>query len=172
MTPSDAQTAEWQRIVDNATPGPWTVYVGACELHINAESVTVCSLPDAGLDAGVHDADAALIAAAREAVPALLAALRDARAENERLQGLIPAIREGYEAGDQMRRELVDHLSSANDDLVEAEVERDQARRQLAELRARIEALCDEKERAYTSPLLRISEVRAALFPAEEAPSE
>jgi hypothetical protein len=86
QTPTPEQRAEWQRLADAATPGPWEFCPGGDNTGSDADLKLGSirgSVPGGGCyhlarvwnDGPNPEADARLIAAAREAVPALLSAL-------------------------------------------------------------------------------------------------
>lgn len=74
------QIAEWRRLAEAATPGPWSapVETGPTEVH-GATPVAITSL----VHSVAEKHDARFIAAAREAVPALLAEVERLRADYE-----------------------------------------------------------------------------------------
>jgi hypothetical protein len=79
---TEQQLADWQRLADAATPGPWFVDFAG---EIGEKFAIICDVARGswGSDAlnfGEDHATAQFVAAARVAVPALIAALRDARA--------------------------------------------------------------------------------------------
>lgn len=103
---SNEQLAEWERLANEATPGPWYAYVKT------EASVAIIKDPDDDSDDGSHirvtenryydaiaskktfedvctcgnveEKDIAFIAAAREAVPALIAEVRRLQSENDK----------------------------------------------------------------------------------------
>lgn len=93
---------------DRATEGPWGHHAHTHGLPSDGPT-HVCvfdpeDVPVAELDySSWGERDAEFIAHARTDVPALLDALDAAEVENERLRGLVPALREGYDACESMR---------------------------------------------------------------------
>ena len=116
----DAKRAEWRRLADEATPGPWcsardgnqyieTSYLPTAQL-VGASRIEEIRRPwnphayvSFGITAEDHetarflDADADFIAAAREAVPALLDEVARLRNENEQFLFQISLLREKLE---------------------------------------------------------------------------
>lgn len=166
MTPTDAQLAEWE---------------AAERAAVQAQTECDNLLPGSRRDHSAYlrrdraylRRDRAYLArdrVARVALPVLLAALRDARTENERLTEQQQWFRDRIDEHVANNVQLV--LSSANDG-----VDLDAARRELAELRARIEALCEHLQDealnghgAYREVNeRRLDELRAAL---SQSPAE
>lgn len=75
--PLSPQRAEWKRLADAATPGPWERLAGDEGRRIASEPLRVLGFDSviARIESGRHHHDAVFVAAARDAVPALLAAL-------------------------------------------------------------------------------------------------
>jgi len=94
----DKALDEAMALADAATPGPWTIRDSVWEATTALERKTVDG--PAGFDRSMNvtlfdsAADAAFIAAARQLVPALVEALRKARAERDRAEAQIAAVRE------------------------------------------------------------------------------
>ena len=77
MTLSAERLADLRRLVEAATPGPWTVYEGKYAAHVNPGF-------DVSIDCNTG-ANAALVVAARTALPELLD-------EVERLRSILDAL--------------------------------------------------------------------------------
>lgn len=95
LTPE--QLADLRRLLEAATAGEWEAVIDDdvapwVRAHIGGAAVAVC---EAAMRDASSDADAALIVAMRNALPALLDAARErdeARAEVERLRGLLAKV--------------------------------------------------------------------------------
>ncbi|HVP49667.1 MAG TPA: hypothetical protein VMT56_00445 [Candidatus Bathyarchaeia archaeon] len=80
--PSEAEIAEWEKLANEATPGPWVSFGhGRTDCTVRQERDDYPGDPVAWCGANVTNADkdGPFIAAARTAVPRLIAALRAAR---------------------------------------------------------------------------------------------
>lgn len=77
MPATEQQIAEWEKLSDAATPGPW----GRAGTEVTAKSIGYASVCDTETDNDKMCENAAFIAASREAIPALIADLREARAK-------------------------------------------------------------------------------------------
>ncbi|MBK9497389.1 MAG: hypothetical protein IPO08_23285 [Xanthomonadales bacterium] len=88
MKTTERQIAEWEKLSDAATPGPW----GRAGTEVTAKSIGYASVCDTETDNDKMCENAAFIAAAREAIPALIADLRDARETISRLTAQAEAL--------------------------------------------------------------------------------
>ena len=150
--PTDAERAEWGRLCEEATPGPWTtggphlIDIAAHDAYIGGTSMA---------DARGR-ADARFVATARTALPRLLAAL--SAVEGERDEARLH--RDQWRRYCEGARETVAMLTAAlptDEDLaddedatvqaIRVEQERDTARAEVAELRATL-----DNERGRSEP--------------------
>lgn len=73
---SEQQLAEWERLANKATEGPWYAYEGRDYSEISLNDGTTPRLAKPLALVGSKHEDAEFIAVAREAVPALIAEVR------------------------------------------------------------------------------------------------
>jgi hypothetical protein len=140
-TPTPEQRAEWQRLADAATPGPWNAYTATCcpdQGGVAGTNRHVCPQHVGAYGHPMDIEDAAFIAAAREAVPALLSSLA---AAEERARAAIEArdvYRAKYEQADAERRGIA---ATASYPVYEARCLRGKAEAENAALRSERDAL-------------------------------
>lgn len=86
MTPTPEERAEWGRLCEGATPGPWSApTIHQVRSQFGGGMHPVCSIDNQWGISRQHK-DAAFIAAARTALPRLLSALEEAEGERDKLK--------------------------------------------------------------------------------------
>lgn len=88
MTPTPDELAEWSRLADAATHGPWVAVCPRINIRIMAGDLFVM---ESGKDGGIvrQEADAAFIAASRSALPRLLARVKELEADRDRMKAVL-----------------------------------------------------------------------------------
>lgn len=155
----DETLAQWQALVDAATPGPWWSYGSwPYEVHGRTDEETG-SAPQLFVSGhhGSHP-DAAFIVASRGAVPQLLAEVAELRWENETYRDEI-ARREALTPED-FRDMLTSNRRLTRGDMFDL-------LEKLGEAQARIEAaiaLCDEREALWEKAVMRSKQPQAPTY--------
>ena len=97
MSLDPATLAEWRRLADAATSGPWCDDVGPVVFDNDGEMIADFGMPSIHRQAECEN-NAAFIASARTAVPALLAEVERLCADNGRMSRVVTAAMDWHNA--------------------------------------------------------------------------